>query len=65
MLGYSIKENWKWCYQQKKSTVKKTKNYQKNPQMILTNYIQIYWKEEKKKSLMGMWVFSAKILYIL
>ena len=38
-----------------------TKNYLKKTQMTLKNYIQVPQKKEKKKGLLGMWVFSAKI----
>ena len=33
-------------------------------QMIFRNYIQISQRKGKKKSLLGMWVFFAKIYYI-
>ena len=42
--------------------MKKTKNYpQKIPHMTLRNYIQISLRKGKK-DLLGLWVFSAKIL---
>ena len=42
--------------------MKKTKNYlQKTPHMTLRNYIQISLRKGKK-DLLGLWVFSAKIL---
>ena len=42
--------------------MKKTKSYLKKSQMTLRNYIRISQRKGKKKDLLGMWVFSAKIL---
>ena len=42
--------------------MKKTKSYLKKSQMTLRNYIQISQRKGKKKDLLAMWVFSAKIL---
>ena len=39
----------------------KTMNYLKKTRMILRSYIQISQKKGRKKCLLGMWVFSAKI----
>ena len=39
----------------------KTINYLKKTRMILRGYIQISQKKGRKKCLLGMWVFSAKI----
>ena len=44
------------------NVIRKTKTYlKKKIQMILRNYIQISQRKGKKKDLLGMWVFSAKI----
>ena len=40
---------------------KKTKIILKKKQMTLKSYIQILQRKGKKKDLLGMWVFSAKI----
>ena len=42
--------------------MKKTKSYLKKSQMTLRNYIHFSQRKGKKKDLLGMWVFSAKIL---
>ena len=41
--------------------MRKTKNYLKETKMTLKNYIQISQRKGKKKSLLGIWVFSAKV----
>ena len=41
--------------------MRKTKNYLKKNLMALEKYIQIFQKKGKKKDLLGMWVFFAKI----
>ena len=48
-------------YQKTHNFVKKTINYLKKTQMILRSYIQISQKKGKKKFLLGMSLFSAKI----
>ena len=42
--------------------MKKTKSYLKKSQMTFRNYIHFSQRKGKKKDLLGMWVFSAKIL---
>ena len=41
--------------------IRKTKSYLKKIQMTLRNYIWISQRKGKRKGLLGMWVFSAKI----
>ena len=43
------------------NVMRKTKNYLKETKMALKNYIQISQRKGKKKSLLGIWVFSAKV----
>ena len=43
--------------------MRKNKNYLRKTEMTLKRYIQIFQRKEKKKGLLGMWVFQLDLFW--